>query len=255
MAPPIEPTPDASTVPADPDAQRLADAAKALGIALTLGQVQKLLAYRALLLSWNRVHNLTALRTPDEALTHHLFDCLAVVPPLLRHVAGLAWHSDGADAEQAPGTAARALRLPVLEVGAGGGLPGVVIAVTCPQVVQVTCVDSVAKKMAFVHQVAAQLQLTNLSAQHRRVETLREPTFALITSRAFAALPDFVRLTEPCLQPEGVWMAMKGRVPDEEIAALPPGIDVFHVEPLSVPGLAAQRCIVWMRRKPAGATS
>ena len=79
-------------------------------VVLTQDQVHKLLAYRALLLRWNRVHNLTALRTPDEALTHHLFDCLAVVPPLLRHVAGLAWHADGADAEQAPGTAARALR-------------------------------------------------------------------------------------------------------------------------------------------------
>lgn len=252
MAPPTEPTPDAST--ADPDALRLASAAKDLGIALTQDQVHKLLAYRALLLRWNRVHNLTALRTPDEALTHHLFDCLAVVPPLLRHVAGMAWQSDGAEAEQAQGTA-RPTRLPVLDVGAGGGLPGVVIAATCPQVVQVTCVDSVAKKMAFVRQVAAQLQLTNLSAQHRRIESLRVPTFALITSRAFAALADFVRLTEPCLQPGGVWMAMKGRVPDEEVAALPPGIDVFHVEPLTVPGLAAQRCIVWMRRKPASGTS
>ena len=81
----------------------------------------------------------------------------------------------------------------------------------------------------------------------RRVEALAVPPFDVITARAFAALPDFVRLTRPLLAPGGLWMAMKGRRPDDEMAALPADIDVFHVEPLAVPGLGAERCLIWMR--------
>ena len=132
-------------------------------------------------------------------------------------------------------------------MGSGGGLPGVVIAALLPGW-QVTCVDAVGKKMAFVRQVAGTLPLPNLRAEHTRIEQLKQPAFDVITSRAFASLADFTRLTVPHLAPGGVWMAMKGRAPDEELAALPAEVAVFHVEPLTVPGLDAQRCLVWMRR-------
>jgi 16S rRNA (guanine527-N7)-methyltransferase len=162
-------------------------------------------------------------------LTQHLFDCLAVIEPL-RRVAG-------------------AGRL--LDVGSGGGLPGVVIALLCPGW-QVVCVDTVGKKAAFIQQAAVELRLPNLRAQHARVESLALPPFDVITSRAFASLQDFVRLTRTSLAPGGVWMAMKGKRPDDELAGLPADIDVFHVEQLTVPDLAAERCIVWMRpRTPA----
>lgn len=115
----------------------------------------------------------------------------------------------------------------------------------------VTCVDAVAKKIAFVRQVAGSLGLPNLHAEHSRVESLQALPFELITSRAFASLADFTALTRKHLAPGGAWLAMKGRVPDDEMAALPPDVDVFHVEPLHVPGLNAQRCLVWMQpRKP-----
>jgi len=133
----------------------------------------------------------------------------------------------------------------VLDVGSGGGLPGVVIAIACPEVA-VTCVDTVAKKAAFIQQAAAELGLPHLRATHARVESLRE-SYDVVTSRAFASLKDFVTWSRSALAPNGVWMAMKGRQPDAEIAELPADVSVFHVEPIAVPGLDAQRCIVWMR--------
>ena len=111
----------------------------------------------------------------------------------------------------------------------------------------VTCVDAVGKKAAFVRQVAGELALPNLHAVHARVESLGAQSFDLITARAFASLSDFTRLTRPLLAPDGVWMAMKGLRPEAEIAALAPDVDLFHVEPLAVPGLDAERCLVWMR--------
>lgn len=204
---------------------RLREGAAALGLVLDDSQLQQLLDYLALLQKWNRVYNLTAVREADDMLTHHLLDSLAVVPPLLRQTGG------------AP--------LRVLDVGSGGGLPGVVLAVCCPQL-QVTCVDTVAKKAAFVQQVAASLRLPNLQGRHARVESLAGP-YDLICCRAFAALADFVAWSRAALAPDGVWMAMKGRQPQAEIDALPAGVQVFHVEPLQVPGLAAERCLVWMR--------
>ncbi|HEY9237267.1 MAG TPA: 16S rRNA (guanine(527)-N(7))-methyltransferase RsmG, partial [Burkholderiaceae bacterium] len=135
-----------------------------------------------------------------------------------------------------------------LDVGSGGGLPGVVIAALEPGV-DVTCVDTVGKKAAFVQQVAGELRLPNLHAVHTRVEAMATPPFDGITSRAFASLADFVALTADRLANDGVWMAMKGKLPQDEIDALPAEIDVFHVEQLRVPGLDADRCLVWMRRK------
>ncbi|MBB3180357.1 16S rRNA (guanine(527)-N(7))-methyltransferase RsmG [Variovorax sp. Sphag1AA] len=207
--------------------EQLRQGAEALGITLSDEQSQRLLAYGELILKWNKVYNLTALRDPAAVLTHHLLDSLAVIAPLQRQCDGKA-------------------RL--LDVGAGAGLPGVVIAILRNDV-DVTCVDAVAKKAAFIQQVASELDLRNLRGLHARVETLTG-SYDVISSRAFASLPDFVLGSVHLLGPDGVWLAMKGKVPSDEIAQLPPQAEVFHVEQLSVPGLEAERCIVWMR-KPA----
>ena len=201
-----------------------------LGIEITVAQAAALRQYLDLLKRWNATYNLTSVRDPAAMFTQHLADCLAVVPPLRRQL------GEGHEARR------------VLDVGSGGGLPGVVLAVVLPEL-QVLCVDAVGKKAAFVRQVAGNLGLNNLQASHSRVEALRVEPFDLITSRAFSALADFVSLTRKHLLPNGAWMAMKGRLPEEEIAALPADIEVFHVEQLNVPGLDAQRCLVWMRVK------
>ncbi|MCE4540193.1 16S rRNA (guanine(527)-N(7))-methyltransferase RsmG [Pelomonas sp. P7] len=204
----------------------LEQATQQLGLDLSATQIDQLLAYLALLQKWNRVYNLTAVRDPAQMLSHHLVDSLAAIPPLLRH-----------------GAPQR-----LMDVGAGGGLPGVVIAICCPGT-DVTCVDAVAKKATFIQQVAAELKLPNLHGVHSRVETLQAQAFGVITSRAFASLADFTSLTRQHLAEGAVWMAMKGQNPADEIAALPSDVDVFHVEQLTVPGLDAQRCLVWMRPK------
>ncbi len=204
--------------------EQLEAAAVQLGLSLSDAQVDQLLAYLALLQKWNKVYNLTAVRDPSAMLTQHLVDSLSVIAPLTRH----------------------GLPERLMDVGAGGGLPGVVIAICCPQT-DVSCVDAVAKKASFIQQVAAELKLPNLRGVHSRVEALATPPFGVITSRAFASLLDFTTLTRQHLQPESVWMAMKGQHPADEIAALPADVDVFHVEQLAVPGLDAQRCMVWMR--------
>jgi 16S rRNA (guanine527-N7)-methyltransferase len=198
-----------------------------LGLEVGPPEVDKLLAYLALIARWTRVYNLTALRDPGEMLSHHLLDSLSVIAPLRR--------------EHPPGGR-------LLDVGSGAGLPGVVIAVLCPDV-QVVCVDTVAKKASFIRQVAAELALPNLRAEHSRVEAMKPEAFDTVTSRAFASLADFVHLTMRHLAPGGQWMAMKGRRPDDEIANLPEEVVVRDVEPLLVPGLDAQRCLVWMRPK------
>lgn len=197
-------------------------------------QVQKLAAYMVMLAHWNSTFNLTALRDPQDMLTHHLTDCLAVLAPLARHL----------DTVRA-GRAADAGPIKLLDVGSGGGLPGVVLAICCPDV-QVSCVDTVGKKAAFIRQVAAELRLPNLRGEHARVEQLKG-RYDLITSRAFASLVDFVSLTRAILAERAEWMAMKGKHPDEELAQLPADIDVFHVEQLQVPGLDAQRCLIWIK--------
>ncbi|MEZ5645405.1 MAG: 16S rRNA (guanine(527)-N(7))-methyltransferase RsmG [Burkholderiaceae bacterium] len=208
---------------------RLEAGLHSMGLDLASEQVDRLLAYQDLIAKWNKVYNLTALRDPQDMLTHHLLDSLAAIRPL-RHQVG-----------------ERALRL--LDVGSGGGLPGVVIAITCPQI-EVHCVDTVLKKATFIQQVAASLGLSNLRGLHARVESLTVETgggYDVICSRAFASLTDFTSWSRAALKPEAIWMAMKGRHPADELAALPPTVSVFHVEQLVVPGLDAERCIVWMR--------
>ncbi|HET6598976.1 MAG TPA: 16S rRNA (guanine(527)-N(7))-methyltransferase RsmG [Burkholderiaceae bacterium] len=216
-----EPTPDAEGL-----LSALEQTASRLSPALTAPQARALIAYVLLLQRWNATYNLTSVRDPGQMLVQHLADCLAVVGPLRRHAGG------------------KPLRL--LDVGSGAGLPGVVIATALAEV-DVTCVDTVGKKAAFVRQAAAELRLPNLHAEHARVERLRAAPFDVVASRAFASLADFVSLTRGQLSPAGVWMAMKGKHPGDEMAALSADIDVFHVEQLTVPGLDAERCLVWMR--------
>ena len=206
-------------------AEGLSAGVRALGLDLGPDKHKQLLDYVALIQKWNKVYNLTALRDPADMLTHHLLDSLTAVAPLTRHTQG------------------QAIR--VLDVGSGGGLPGVVLAVCMPEL-DVTCVDTVAKKAAFVQQVAVSLKLPNLRGLHARVESLTDP-YAVICSRAFASLPDFVTWSRSALAEDGVWMAMKGKHPQDEIDALPADVKVFHVEPLTVPGLDVERCMVWMK--------
>ena len=219
---------------------QLVAGASALALELTDAQVDLLMDFMGLLQKWNKVYNLTAVRDPQEMLTHHLLDSLAAVAPLQRQVESLA--------KPAPeGTVvAPAAPLRLLDVGSGGGLPGVVFAICCPGV-DVSCVDTVGKKAAFIQQVAVTLKLRNLHGVHARVEALTT-AFDIISCRAFAALPDFVAWSRGALAaPQGVWLAMKGKHPSEEITALPADVSLFHVEQLTVPGLVAERCIVWMR--------
>ena len=206
--------------------------AGALELELSDAQISALLDYIALIQKWTRVYNLTAVRDPEEMLTHHVLDSLAVVTPLRRQL-----HSMGLD---------ESTRL--LDVGAGAGLPGVVLAICCPTMA-VHCVDTVAKKAAFIQQASVSLKLPLLRGIHARVESLTEP-YAVVTSRAFASLADFTLWSKGSLADQSVWMAMKGKNPEAEVAQLPADVAVFHVEPLVVPGLDAERCLVWMRKAP-----
>jgi 16S rRNA (guanine527-N7)-methyltransferase len=200
--------------------------ASALGLTLSVDQSAGLTRYLDLLQRWNGTYNLTAVREREAMLTQHVADCLSVVRPL--------------QARLATGR--------VLDVGSGGGLPGVLLALLHPGW-QVTCVDAVAKKAAFIRQVAGSLGLRGLHAVHARVENMAGTPFDVITSRAFSSLADLVRLTARHLAPGGCWMAMKGKLPVDEMGLLPPEVEVFHVEHLQVPGLTGERCLVWMRRK------
>ena len=196
-----------------------------LQVELSDHQIGRLLSYQALIAKWTKVYNLTAVRDSAEMMTHHLLDSLAAIGPLQKQMA----------------------QGKLLDVGSGAGLPGVVIAICCPTI-SVTCVDTVAKKATFIKQVALELKLPNLAGLHARVENI-EDKFDVICSRAFASLNDFTQWSANALAPAGVWMAMKGKHPADELAVLPADIDVFHVEQLQVPGLDAERCIVWMRKK------
>jgi 16S rRNA (guanine527-N7)-methyltransferase len=201
--------------------------ARELGCSLTDAQAAALLAYLSLLLRWNRTYNLTAVREPRRMLTQHLLDSLSIIAPLRRHTAGNSFR--------------------LLDVGSGGGLPGVVIAATL-SAASVTCVEAVGKKAAFIRQAALEMGLANLDVAHSRVEAIDRGRFDVVTSRAFASLQDFVSLTHAKLSPGGLWVAMKGQVPDAEIHALDPQMAaVFHVEQLTVPFLEGRRCLVWMR--------
>lgn len=201
-----------------------------LSLALDESQVGQLLDYLELIKKWTGVYNLTAVRDPVEMVTHHLLDSLAVIGPLqkrLQHFSG-------------------PVRL--LDVGAGAGLPGVVIAIACPAI-DVYCVDAVAKKAAFIQQVAASLKLSRLHSMHARVESLQGRYYEVISSRAFASLADFTMGSRALLAQQGFWMGMKGKYPVQELRDLPADVQVLEVASLDVPGLNAERCIVWMQMR------
>lgn len=221
MRPPEQPAPGAALQ------QRLEALAARIPLPISRSEADALIQYLALLQRWNATYNLTSVRDPVQMLTQHLIDCLAIIPSLRRHAANSPQR--------------------VLDVGSGGGLPGVVLAVLNPNW-DVTCVDSVGKKAAFIQQAAVELRMPNLHSQHARVEQLKASPFQLITSRAFASLADFVNQTKPLLASGGTWVAMKAKQPEAELAALPADIVMFHVEQLTVPDLGAERCLVWMRR-------
>jgi 16S rRNA (guanine527-N7)-methyltransferase len=206
-----------------------------LNLPLADDVVDRLLAYLDLVARWNKVYNLTAVRELSDMLGQHLLDCLAVVKPLREALA------PAQASAQAGGPPVR-----VLDVGSGAGLPGVVLALCNPDW-QITCVDTVAKKASFIRQAGLELGLPNLNALHQRVEDIGEPVFQLITSRAFASLADFTALTRECLAPQGQWAAMKAKLGAEERGDLPADVNLLAVQPLAVPSLDAERCIVWMK--------
>ena len=194
-------------------------------VVLDSAQAEQLAAYAHLLARWSATHNLTAIRGGEETLTHHLLDSLSIVPHLLR-VTG--------------DSSAR-----VLDVGSGGGLPGIVLAIAVPQA-RVSLVDAVQKKCAFLTQAQLELGLPNVEVRHARVETMRAPMFDVIVSRALTTLDQFIRWTRHLLRPGGCWLAMKGRAPADELAVLPPEVGATVV-PLSVPGLGQERHLIEMR--------
>ena len=197
-----------------------------LGIPGDDEQIAKLERFACLLEKWNKVYNLTAIRCREEILTHHLLDSAALVPVV----------TDYLPAEGA-----------VLDVGSGGGLPSIPLAILRPDL-DVNAVDAVSKKTAFLTQAGIELRLRNFTAKHARVEAL-SGEYDLITSRAFASLADFITLTRHLLKPGGRWLAMKGVVPKEEIEELPENVDVVEIRELMVPGLKEQRHLIVIRLK------
>lgn len=207
-----------------PDLLRSASAD--LGVRLSDAQAAQLVAFANLLVKWNRVHNLTALDKPQDILSHHLLDSLSIIP----------------EVEQlAEGGVVR-----ILDVGSGGGLPGVPIAIALPTM-HVTLIDRVEKKTAFLQQVRLELGLANIEVTHARVEEYRAAPFDVITSRAFAALEEMVRVTSHLLAPRGCWLAMKGAYPTEEISALPSTVKLMRAVKLHVPLLGAERHLLVLR--------
>jgi len=208
--------------------QRLSDAACALALSLGDEQRAKVLAYLALLHRWNSVHNLSAARDLPSLLQNHVLDCMAIIGPLVRHA--------GAGARR------------VLDAGTGAGLPAVVLAILLPHWT-FTAVDAVGKKIAFVRQVVGELRLENLHPVHARLEAMTTGVgrFDVVVSRAFSSLRQFVELTAPLVEPMGVWLAMKARPSEAELRDLPANCQLFHVERIDVPGMAAQRCLVWLK--------
>lgn len=200
-------------------ANRLNEAARALGVNLDANQETRLLDYLALIGKWNRTYNLTAIHEPERMLTHHLLDSLSILPMV------------------ASG--------PLLDIGSGAGLPGIPIAIARPDL-QVTLLDASQKRCGFMQQAAIELKLNNISVVHARAEAYRpDMQFPQIVSRAFSDLSEFVKVTRHLLADGGEWLAMKGLFPDEEITQLV-AARVKRDEKLRVPGLDAERHLIIM---------
>jgi 16S rRNA (guanine527-N7)-methyltransferase len=208
----------------------IVDGAHELGVDLTARQGEQLARFAALLVRWNAVHNLTAIDAPETVLSHHLLDSLSLLPAI-SHIVGQ-----------------KAIR--VLDVGAGGGLPGIPLAIAKPDW-HVTLVDKVQKKVAFLTQARVELGLVNLECVHARAEALTTGPFDLIVSRAFASLEEFVRVSARLIAPGGWWAAMKGALPRAEIAQLAsafPEVRVADIVKLDVPRLGAERHLILLQR-------
>jgi 16S rRNA (guanine527-N7)-methyltransferase len=210
-----------------PYASQLADGIAALGLALPQETIDRLLAFGELLLKWNKVYNLTAIRNPQELITHHLLDSLAVLPYLetLNRLA---------------------------DIGSGGGLPGVVLAIVRPGLI-VSSIETVGKKASFQQQAKIELGLGNFSVVNKRVEQVQAEALPGgapegVISRAFSSLGDFVALSGHLVAEGGALYAMKGANPVDEIATLPAGWAVTETHALSVPGLDAERHLLFIRR-------
>ncbi|MPS47441.1 MULTISPECIES: 16S rRNA (guanine(527)-N(7))-methyltransferase RsmG [Methylobacillus] len=198
--------------------QKLETGIRQLGLDLPAEVTEKLLAYLALLAKWNKVHNLTAVRDPEDMVTLHLLDSLSVLP----HV------PSGS----------------LLDVGSGAGLPGIVLAICRPDL-QVTTIDAVQKKASFMRQAKAELQIDNLQVVAGRVEQFEpEAPFDTVISRAFSEIALFVKLTRHLMAEDGLWLAMKGQMPQEELGAV--ALKPAKIMSLIVPGLDAQRHLVFL---------
>ncbi|MFN3581348.1 MAG: 16S rRNA (guanine(527)-N(7))-methyltransferase RsmG [Pseudomonas sp.] len=203
-------------------ARELATGAEQMGITLTAEQSRQLVDYLALLHKWNKAYNLTAVRDPDEMVSRHLLDSLSILP----HVQGSQW----------------------LDVGSGGGMPGVILAIMLPQS-DFTLLDSNGKKTRFLTQVRLELGLRNLRVVQSRVEAFEpEQPFDGIVSRAFSSLADFTQLTRHLSHAQTRWLAMKGQYPEEELAALPVDFEVVESAQLAVPGCQGSRHLLILRR-------
>ncbi len=204
-------------------AQELSQGAEQLGVALSETQHSQLLAYLALLIKWNKAYNLTAVRDPDEMVSRHLLDSLSVIP----HI----------------GDSPR-----WLDVGSGGGMPGIPLAILFPEK-QVTVLDSNGKKTRFLTQVKLELKLDNLQVIHSRVEAFQPAQpFTGIVSRAFSSLEDFSNWTRHLGDLNTRWLAMKGLHPSDELVALPQDFHLDSAQALTVPGCQGQRHLLILRR-------
>lgn len=209
--------------PEDVLSRQLTRGVAALQLALTAAQCTKLLAYLQLLIKWNQVYNLTAIRNPCDMITRHLLDSLAVIPFI-----------------KGPR---------VLDVGTGAGLPGIPLAIALPEL-EFVLLDSVAKKTRFVVQATSELSLSNVVVKTQRVEKYQSlGLFDTVISRAFSSIAEFITVAGPmCRRNGGVLLAMKGRYPQDELSALPPGYLLKEVTRLTVPDLDEERHVVQLAR-------
>jgi 16S rRNA (guanine527-N7)-methyltransferase len=199
----------------------LEEGVRALGLALSADAVSRLRAYVDLLAKWNRTYNLTAIREPERMITHHVLDALAILPHLPKQPA-----------------------IRVLDVGSGGGVPGIPLAIARPEW-HVTLLDSNSKKTTFLTQAVIELALANASVATARVEAFTSPApYDVVVSRAFSDLADFAMSSARHVAPHGVLAAMKGVHPDEELAQLPSGFAVLGAPSIDVPGLDAARHLI-----------
>lgn len=201
----------------------LADGLKNMQLSISEEKQQQLIEYVNLLNKWNAVYNLTALRQDEQIISRHILDSLSVLPFLTNIKT-------------------------IIDIGSGGGMPGIPIAIAIPEV-EITLLDSNSKKTSFLQQAIIELKLNNVTVKNERAEAFYEQKFDAVISRAFAELSSFTQLTCHMLNENSVWIAMKGVYPYEEIAHLPEYVNVNRVQPVSVYNLDAQRHIIIMSLK------